>query len=305
MTTYLPLHAGRVSKIDVAEITHIKAYEREAMIMGKEGRIATAHYHVFDNLPDGQALADFAAAAGRPLLAIKMRDPNNNYTVYNTDYLAPDAISFITVSNVGDDGLQGAIINMRGGWRVETFVTPEELKPIVDAFKAARPDTLTFHPDEVYARWYKPEALYLDPSAITRMSSDNHQLFVQFYHTGRDLDIHLGTDGKANGHDRGPELNAFAEKLFKATSGLTKLDGPRDFCAVRKDSIEIVDMDDIAPGSYSHTFFLRLIDKANQLNPTPTAFSLYFKTAAARAGAIKQLNPAEPVKKRAPRTPKP
>ncbi len=305
MTTYLPLHMGRPSKIDVAEITHIKAYKDQAMIMGKDGRICTEYYTIFDDLADGQALADFVAAAGRPLLPIQIRDPNNNYAIHNTEYVAAEAISFITASQVGEDGLQGVILNVRGGWRVETYVTPEELQEIVEAFKVAKPATLTFQPDEVYARWYRPEALYIDPSAITRMHSDNSQLFVQFHNTAGDLDIHVNNEGRHPQFKRGPELNAFAEKLFAATTGMIKLNGPRDFCAVQKDNIKIVDTDDIEPGSYSHTFFMRLIDKPGHLNTLPTAFNLYFKTAEDRAGAIAQLQPTEAVKRRPSRKQQP
>jgi hypothetical protein len=304
MTTYLHRRNGDFFNFDIAEITHILAYENQAMIMGKTGRLAQEYYRAFDNLRDGEALADYVAAAGRKLLPVNIRDQNNNYDVHHIEYIAPDSVSFITVSKPGDDGLQGVIINVHGGWRVTTYLPARELQPFLDAVKAACPQMLTFYPDEAYSRWIRPAALHIDPAAITRMNADNYQLRVQFHNTKGDLDIQAH-NGEPAPDDRGPAVNAFAEKLFKATAGLTKLNGPRDFCAVQIKNIDIVDTDDIEPGSYSHTFFMRLCDKTNPLNPYKEAFNLYFKTAEERAGAIAQLKPTQPPqprKKHGPRS---
>ena len=132
-----------------------------------------------------QKLADI----GYPLVSLPQR-----YTDSETPlYVLPSAVNYITVSQADNNGMHGVIAAVRGyGWPESNQVSAAELKIFLDAVKAVENKTLLeYTPDQATSRWIKPQALYIDPQAVTKISDDGWQVSISFEGNKGCIDVHV------------------------------------------------------------------------------------------------------------------
>jgi hypothetical protein len=119
---------------------------------------------------------------GRPLVSFPTRWPaeEGKFKEYPA-YVAPEAVTFATVSQPSDNGKVGAIVGLKGYGRHETYdISQEEIGALLKAVRASK-TVLEYAPEEAYARWAAPGGLYIDPQSVTRIQDNGAGTQVNVY----------------------------------------------------------------------------------------------------------------------------
>ena len=160
--------------IDAMSVTSVYFDTKETAlyITNSKGTLLNVNYTSLDVAPD--LLLEKLAKAGNKLVYFPARNEDKEYK----QYISPSAVTFVTVTEPGNDGHIGAIVGVKGaGNWVESYKTkPEELRELLDAMKGVGKSMLEIMPDEGHARWHNSAALYIDPASITSVRDTGYQV---------------------------------------------------------------------------------------------------------------------------------
>jgi len=277
---------------------------------------------------DAKDAVEKLRAAGVPLLALPVRwpDRDDKFKEYE-HYINPEAVTFMTVSEPGKDGLYGTIVGVRGIGREESYgTTQEELDALVNTVSAVK-NLQHYAPDIAHSRWSRASALYIDPASVTQVRDDGYQVNVYFTASGS-LDVQVtrsdvnkvaneiyqgGKDTRdlneifAEAHDRVKKADIaaradFANKVASVNTSMIRLETEDRTCYINRALISYISFhDDERSGNKS----MHLHSQKTQSNPYPDDIGFYFKTDEDRRAAFESLQkqldtpaPAAPAQKK-------
>ncbi len=236
---------------------------------------------------DADDLLKKLADAGNALVSMPMRHDAKEYP----HFIAPEAVTFATVTQVAKDGTQGIIIGVKGlGWEENYEAKPSEIAMLLDAVRQSGKQLMEFTPSEAHARWSTPAALYIDPASVSEIRDDGGQLNVSFIASGT-LDVQ--TEDYTFGNRRSPaeEHTARADlaaKIANANGELTQISGanravyvqPQAFATIRFHTVE---------GNNANKYSMTLERQKTAENPYRESVRISFNTAAQRETAFQHL----------------
>lgn len=195
--------------VDVSEITSF-AYDpsrTEMSIYNTKGQLMYINYESFNI--DPADLLEKLTQAGNKMLYFPTRYEDKEHQ----QYVSPAAVTFATLTEIGKDNEQGAIVGIRGYGRIETYkAKPEEVEALLKAAAESGIELQKYTPDVVHSRWYNASALYIDPKAVTQIKDTGYgQIDVSFRDSGS-LDIQAGRDSSK----RNQAVADIANRLWNA-----------------------------------------------------------------------------------------
>lgn len=272
--------------IDAHSVTGIHVFpdKGEMGIFGENGLLYALEMKSWNI--DANDLLQKLADAGNPLLALPLRHDGKEYP----HFIAPHAVTFVTITPVTKDGTQGIIAGVRGiGWEENYEATPVEVTTLLEAVRKAGKQLMELLPSEAHARWSRPAALYIDPASVQEIRDDGGQVNVVFKASGT-LDVQINDPEYKIQMTRAEEDSArlaLATKIADANGTLTHLAGasraiyvtPDVFTSIRFHTNEKSD----------NKYGMSLERPKTPTNPYPEAVRAYFNTAAARESSFKEI----------------
>lgn len=272
--------------IDAQSITgiHVFPEKGEMAIFGENGLLYALEMKGWNI--DADDLLQKLASAGNPLLALPLRHDGKEYP----HFIAPQAVTFATITPVTKDGTQGVITGVRGvGWEENYEATPAEVTTLLEAVRKAGKQLMEFLPDEAHARWSRPAALYIDPASVLEIRDDGGQVNVTFKASGT-LDVQVNDPEykiRMTNAEEDSARFALAAKIAGANGTLTHIAGasralyvtPDIFTSIRFHTNE----------QSENKYGMSLERPKTPTNPYPEAVRAYFNTAAARDNSFNEL----------------
>jgi|GEM_PF-2496325 len=272
--------------IDAHSVTGIHVFpdKGEMGIFGENGLLYAVEMKSWNI--DANDLLQKLADAGNPLLALPLRHDGKEYP----HFIAPHAVTFVTITPVTKDGTQGIIAGVRGiGWEENYEATPAEVTTLLEAVRKAGKQLMELLPSEAHARWSRPAALYIDPASVQEIRDDGGQVNVVFKASGT-LDVQINDPEYKIQMTRAEEDSArlaLATKIADANGTLTHIAGasraiyvtPDVFSSIRFHTNEKSD----------NKYGMSLERAKTPTNPYPEAVRAYFNTAAARESSFNEI----------------
>lgn len=272
--------------IDAHSVTgvHVFPERGEMAIFGENGLLYALEMQSWKI--DVQDLLQKLSDAGNPLLALPLRHDGKEYP----HFVAPQAVTFVTITPVTEDGTQGIIAGVRGmGWEENYAATPAEVTTLLEAVRKSGKQLMEFLPAEAHARWSKPAALYIDPASVVEIRDDGGQVNVVFKASGS-LDVQVNDPEykiRMTDTEESSARLALAAKIADANGTLTHIAGAHRAIYVTPDVFTTVRFH--TNENSRNKYGTSLERPKTQTNPYPEAVRAYFNTVAAREHSFNEI----------------